>query len=420
MAGGVVSLLQLLIKQKGSDLHVAALSSPMIRIRGDLVKVEVPPLSAKDVEALVAEIASPHHRNEIVTQKTADFAVKVSGLGIFRVNVFHQRHGLSVVFRALSETPPTMEDLNLPAICRTACSYPNGLVLVTGPTGSGKSTTLAAMLNYINMNTRMHILTLEDPVEFHHETKRCMVNQRQLGTHFTSFASALKAALREDPDVILVGEMRDPETIALAITAAETGHLVFATLHTNSAPKSVDRILDSFPADQQPQIRSMLSESLRAVISQKLVPTADKKGRMAVHDILVNTPAVSNLIREGKIFQVPSIMQTGRKEGMVIMDQVLLDAVKAGTVAGADAWEYANDKALFTQWAPKDAAPSLGGATNVTNLALGGGTNVGAFAGAGRPTQARAAVPPPSVGGQTRTGAPVQPGGLPPPKKTGT
>jgi twitching motility protein PilT len=375
MAGLVIPFLQLLVKQKGSDLHVAASSSPMIRIRGDLVKVESPAHTAKDVEQIVNEITSPEQKKAIAEEKTVDFAIKVSGLGVFRVNVFFQRHGMSIVFRALAEKPPTIEELNLPPICRAACSYPNGLVLVTGPTGSGKSTTLAAMLNYINTNYRMHILTLEDPIEFQHETKRCMVNQRQLGDHFTNFASALKAALREDPDVILVGEMRDPETIALAITAAETGHLVFGTLHTNSAPKAVDRILDSFPADEQPQIRAMLSESLRAVVSQKLVPTADRKGRLAVHDILVATPAISNLIREGKVFQIPSAMQTGRRDGMVIMDSSLLDAVKQGKVSGPDAWEYANDKALFAQWAPRDAMAGThtgtAGSTNAPPAAPG-------------------------------------------------
>jgi twitching motility protein PilT len=356
MAAAILQYLQLLINQKASDLHMAANSSPMLRVNGDLVKIEVPPLKAADLESIVSEITTNEQRKELLVQKTLDFALKVAGLSVFRFNVFVQRHGLSLVARALAENPPTIEQLNLPPICKVACNYPNGLVLVTGPTGSGKSTTLAAMINHININMRGHILTLEDPVEFQHETKRCMVNQRQHGTHFTSFASALKSALREDPDVILVGEMRDPETIALAITAAETGHLVFGTMHTNSAAKAIDRILDSFPGDQQPQIRSMLSESLRVVISQKLVPTADKKKRLAVHDILVSNTAVSNLIREGKIFQIPSLQQTGKKEGMQVLDQVLLEAVKSGAIAGHDGWESANDKGPFAQWAPKESA----------------------------------------------------------------
>jgi twitching motility protein PilT len=244
--------------------------------------------------------------------------------------------------------------LNLPPICRLACTYPNGLVLVTGPTGSGKSTTLAAMINHINMNEKSHIITLEDPVEFQHDSKKCMMNQRELTNHFTSFSAALKAALREDPDVILVGELRDTETISLAITAAETGHLVFGTLHTNSAPKSLDRIIDSFEGSEQAQIRSMLSESLRVIISQKLVQTADGKSRMAFHDILVNNNAIANLIREGKTFQIPSIMQTAKKDGMQVLDHMLLEAVKAGVVEGTTAWEAANEKALFAQYAPKD------------------------------------------------------------------
>jgi len=369
MASALIPLLQLLVKQGGSDLHLAANSAPMLRLRGDLSKVDTPPLKAADIETMINEILSAPQKAELGAKKMLDLSIKVNGLGIFRVNVFYQRFGISAVFRALAERPPTLEDLRLPNICKTACNYPNGLVLVTGPTGSGKSTTLAAMINHINENYRQHILTLEDPIEFHHETKKCMVNQRQLGNHFTSFASALKAALREDPDVILVGEMRDPETIALAITAAETGHLVFATLHTNSAAKTIDRMLDSFPAEQQPQIRSMLSESLRAVISQKLVPTADRKGRLCVHDILVNTAAIANLIREGKTFQIPSSMQTGRKDGMQLMDAALLEAARSGHVIGIDAWEAANDKAAFQQWAPKESAnTTVGGGTNASGL----------------------------------------------------
>jgi len=347
--------LTLLVKQKGSDLHLAAHSSPMIRINGDLMKIDVPALKASEMESLMREILSNDQMEELGIQKSLDFAIRPEGVGLFRVNVFLQRFGLSAVFRSLSETVPSIEQLKLPAICKVACGYPNGLVLITGPTGSGKSTTLASMINHINLNQRSHILTLEDPIEFRHESKRCMVNQREHGSHFTDFASALKGALREDPDVILVGELRDPETIALAITAAETGHLVFGTLHTNTAHKTVDRVIDSFPSEQQNQIRSMLSESLRLVVSQKLIPSADKKGRVAVHDILVATHAVSSLIREGKTYQIPSLMQTGRKEGMVVMDQSLLELVRGGSVDGRDAWEYANDKAAFSQWAPAEA-----------------------------------------------------------------
>ncbi len=327
----------------------------MIRVKGELTKVEAPALTGADIERLVSEITSPEQKTELKHSKYLDFAVKVAGLSIFRVNVFFQRNGLSAVFRALREHPPKLEEMGLPEVCRKVCYFPQGLVLVTGPTGSGKSTTLASIIDYINRNHKKHILTLEDPIEFHHVTQRCMVNQRQLGAHFTTFSTALKAALREDPDVILVGEMRDPETIALAITAAETGHLVFATLHTNSAPKTIDRIIDSFPADQQDQIRTMLSDSLKVVMTQKLVPKADGNGRMLVMDILINNSAVSSLIREGKLHQIPSMMQMGRAEGMMQMEQELMNAVKAGRVSGRDAWEHANDKKPFAQWAPKES-----------------------------------------------------------------
>jgi twitching motility protein PilT len=373
MAINLIQLLQTMVQNKGSDLHVAANSPPMIRVRGEMLKLNVPPLTAAEVDAMTAQIMTEQQKMELVTQLSLDFSFKASGVGIFRVNVFTQRHGQSIVMRVLTENPPTIEELNLPEICRTACSYANGLVLVTGPTGSGKSTTLAAMLNHINMTERGHILTLEDPIEFQHESKTSMVNQRSLGHHFTNFGSAMRAALREDPDVILVGEMRDPETVALAIKAAETGHLVFSTLHTNSASKTVDRIINTFPAEEQPQIRTVLSETLKMIIAQKLIPSADKKRRICMHDILVNTPAVANLIREGKTFQLTSVMQTSKKDGMLILDATLLESVKKGEVNGEDAWEYANDKNLFAQWAPKSAvgasaaAQASGGAAPTGN-----------------------------------------------------
>jgi twitching motility protein PilT len=352
----LMQLLQTMVQNKGSDLHIAANSIPMIRVRGDMVKLNSPPLTPAEVEAMATQVTSHEQKTELVKEKNIDFAFKAPGVGIFRVNLFNQRHGLSIVMRVLTESPPTIEELRLPEICKTACSYNNGLVLVTGPTGSGKSTTLAAMINYINQTTKGHILTLEDPIEFQHESKLSMVNQRSMGQHFTTFASAMKAALREDPDVILVGEMRDPETVALALKAAETGHLVFSTLHTNSASKTIDRIINTFPAEEQPQIRTVLSETLKVVIAQKLIPSADRKRRVCVHDILVNTPASANLIREGKTFQILSVQQTGKKEGMQVGDQVMLDLIKAGEIAGADAWEFANDKNIFQQWAPKEGA----------------------------------------------------------------
>jgi twitching motility protein PilT len=321
-------------------------------------------MSPPEVIAMVGQLTTESQRVELTKELSIDFAFKAQGIGIFRVNVFQQRHGLALVMRALSEKPPTIEELKLPEVCKTACSYSNGLVLITGPTGSGKSTTLAAMLNYINMTTKGHILTLEDPIEFQHESQMGLVNQRAMGVHFTTFASAMRAALREDPDVILVGEMRDPETVALAIKAAETGHLVFSTLHTNSAPKTIDRIINTFPADEQHQIRTVLSETLKVVISQKLIPSADGKRRICFHDILVNTPASANLIREGKTFQLMTVQQTGKKDGMQVADAMMLDAVKMGEIAGEEAWEFANDKNLFAKWAPIKGANDAGSQSN--------------------------------------------------------
>jgi len=359
MASSLIQYLQALVKQRGSDLHLSTSTHPMIRVNGDLVKLNVPVITGESIEAMINEVANKTQRGELAKNKQVDFSFKVSGLGVFRANIFLQRNGWSAVFRALAEQAPTLEQLGLPPVIQKGCGYQNGLILVTGPTGSGKSTTLAAMINHINENKRGHILTLEDPIEFYHQTNRCMVNQRQLGTHFSTFASALKASLREDPDVILVGEMRDPETIAMAITAAETGHLVFATLHTNSATKAVDRMVDSFPGDQQHQIRSMLSESLRMVIAQRLIKTADGKSRMAFHDVLVNNPAVANLIREGKTHQLSSAMQTGRKNGMVVMDHAILEAAKAGRISTNEAYENGNDKSLFTQFAPREVQGNM-------------------------------------------------------------
>jgi twitching motility protein PilT len=380
MAVSLIQLLQTMVKNKGSDLHIAANSPPMIRVRGDMVKMNVPSLTAAEIMGMVDQITDPQQKIALTAEKSIDFSFKAPGVGIFRVNVFNQRHGLSVVMRVLTENPPTIEELNLPEICKTACSYANGLVLLTGPTGSGKSTTLAAMINYINMNVKGHILTLEDPIEFQHESKAGMVNQRALGQHFTSFATAMKAALREDPDVILIGEMRDAETVALALKAAETGHLVFSTLHTNSAAKTIDRIINTFGAEEQPQVRAVLSETLKVVIAQKLIPSADKTKRICFQDIFVNTVAAANLIREGKTYQLPTVMQTGKSEGMQLMDQVLLEAVKKGEVTGEDGWEFANEKAPFAQWAPKPApkvqaapTPAAGTQTAIPSI----GTNTG-------------------------------------------
>jgi twitching motility protein PilT len=362
MAVTLIQLLQTMVQNKGSDLHIAANSIPMIRVRGDMLKVGTTPLTAAEAGAMVGQVTTEAQRAELQKEFSIDFAFKAPNIGIFRVNVFTQRHGISIVMRALSENPPTIEELKLPDICKTVCSFSNGLVLITGPTGSGKSTTLAAMINYINETSKGHILTLEDPIEFQHVSKVGLVSQRSMGQHFTGFGSAMRAALREDPDVILIGEMRDLETISLAIKAAETGHLVFSTLHTNSAPKTIDRIINSFPSEEQPQIRTVLSETLKVVISQRLVPSADKTRRYCFHDILVNTSAVANLIREGKTFQLLSVQQTSKKDGMQVADAVMLEAVKRKEITGEDAYEFANDKAAFLQWAPKTDGPTAAAA----------------------------------------------------------
>ncbi len=329
-------LFKVMVAQNASDLHLSAGSSPYLRIHGEMVKLDHPVLSNEGVQALVFEMLTDKQKKLFVENWELDCSYAVAGLGRFRCNVFMQRRGLGAVFRIIPENLKTCEELGLPAICSTMMDVPRGLILVTGPTGSGKSTTLAAMLHTINMTRREHVLTIEDPIEFVHESKMSLINQREVSSHTKSFANALKAALREDPDTILVGEMRDLETIALAITAAETGHLVFGTLHTNSASKTVDRIIDAFPEGQQAQIRTMLAESLRGVISQTLFPRADKPGRVAAFDIMINTFAVANLIREGKTFQLPSVMQTSASEGMMTFESHLKKLLGEGKVKQED------------------------------------------------------------------------------------
>lgn len=326
-------LFKILVAQGASDLHLSAGSSPFLRLHGEMVRLEHPELNNDGVQALVFEILTEKQRRLFVENWELDCSYAVPGLGRFRCNVFMQRRGMGAVFRVIPEKVKTIHELGLPETIGKLIEVPRGLVLVTGPTGSGKSTTLAAMLHTINMTERQHILTVEDPIEFVHENQKSLFNQREVSNHTKSFANALKAALREDPDTILVGEMRDLETIALAITAAETGHLVFGTLHTSSAAKTVDRIIDAFPQEQQAQIRVMLSESLRGVISQTLFPRADKPGRVAALEVLVNTFAVANLIREGKTFQIPSVMQTSAEGGMITFEGHLKTLVADGKVA---------------------------------------------------------------------------------------
>ncbi|OFZ19352.1 MAG: type IV pili twitching motility protein PilT [Bdellovibrionales bacterium RBG_16_40_8] len=313
-------LFKIMVAQGASDLHLSAGAPPFLRLHGEMVKIEHPELNNDAIQGLVFEILTEKQRRLFVENWELDCSYAVNGLGRFRCNIFMHRRGMGAVFRVIPEKVKTIQELGLPQTIQKLIEVPRGLVLVTGPTGSGKSTTLASMLHTINMTERQHILTVEDPIEFVHENHNSLFNQREVSNHTKSFANALKAALREDPDTILVGEMRDLETIALAITAAETGHLVFGTLHTSSAAKTVDRIIDAFPQEQQAQIRVMLAESLRGVVSQTLFPRADKPGRVAAIEILVNTFAVANLIREGKTFQIPSVMQTSAGDGMMTFE----------------------------------------------------------------------------------------------------
>lgn len=330
-------LFRLMVEQKASDLHLTSGAPPYLRIHGDMSAVKYRELNHQDIQSLIFEIMNEKQKKAFVEKWDIDFAYVVEGVGRFRCNVFMQRKGLGGVFRTIPEKIISARDLNLPHSIIDLVDVDRGLILVTGPTGSGKSTTLAAMIQHLNETREAHILTIEDPIEFVHPNLKSLVNQREVGSHTKSFANALKAALREDPDIILVGELRDFETISLALTAAETGHLVFGTLHTNSAMKTMDRIIAVFPPEQQPQIRTMLSESLRGIIAQTLFTTVNKKGRVAAFEILKNSKAISNLIREGKMHQIPSMMQTGQNQGMILFEKSVDDLVKRGLITQADA-----------------------------------------------------------------------------------
>ncbi len=328
----IAQLLTFGVKNGASDLHLSAGLPPMIRVDGDVRRINIPELDKAQVQAMVYDIMNDKQRKEFEENLETDFSFEIPDVARFRVNAFNQNRGTGAVFRTIPTKILTLEELNAPKIFEEISSYPRGIVLVTGPTGSGKSTTLAAMMNYKNETELGHILTIEDPIEFVHESKKCLINQREVHRDTMGFNEALRSALREDPDVILVGEMRDQETISLALTAAETGHLVFGTLHTSSAAKTIDRIIDVFPAGEKPMVRSMLSESLRAVISQTLLKKQGG-GRVAAHEIMVGTPAIRNLIREDKVAQMYSAIQTGQAHGMQTLDQNLKEIVAKGTVS---------------------------------------------------------------------------------------
>ncbi|POB00236.1 twitching motility protein PilT [Chromobacterium sinusclupearum] len=343
----ISELLAFTVKNKASDLHLSAGLPPMIRVNGDIRRINLPPMDHHDVHDMVYDIMNDYQRKIFEDTYECDFSFELPGIARFRVNSFIQNRGMASVFRVIPSKVLTLEQLAAPRIFQEIASLPRGLVLVTGPTGSGKSTTLAAMIDYVNENEFSHILTVEDPIEFVHESKKSLINQRELGLQTHSFANALKSALREDPDVILVGELRDLETIRLALTAAETGHLVFGTLHTSSAAKTIDRIVDVFPAGEKEMVRSMLSESVRAVIAQTLLKTKDGQGRVAAHEIMMGTPAIRNLIRENKIAQINSMIQTGQQHGMQTLDQCLADLVRRNVVSPVEARAKASNKDAF-------------------------------------------------------------------------
>ena len=344
----ITELLTFSVKQGASDLHITAGMPPLIRVDGDIRKINVPAMEHKEVHGLIYEIMNDKQRKDYEQFLETDFSFEVPGVARFRVNAFNHNRGAGAVFRTIPSKVLTMEDLGLGKVFTRLATLPRGLVLVTGPTGSGKSTTLAAMIDHVNNVRYDHVLTIEDPIEFVHESKKCLVNQREVHRDTYGFSEALRSALREDPDVILVGEMRDLETIRLALTAAETGHLVFGTLHTTSAAKTIDRIIDVFPGEEKSMVRSMLSESLQGVISQTLLKKCGG-GRVAAHEIMISTPAIRNLIREDKIAQMYSAIQTGSAHGMVTLDQTLKEMLAKGLITMESAREKASNPDSFAR-----------------------------------------------------------------------
>ena len=340
------NFLKYAVNMGASDLHLSPGSAPLIRINGELRSLKWNPLEPKETLLLIGEALTPEQQKIFSRQLDLDFCYEAPNVGTFRANILKQRNGVDAVFRIIPTRIRSMDELGLPRIAKDLTHLHHGLILVTGSAGNGKSTTLAAMVDYINSKRRLHIITIEDPIEFVHSSKLANVSQREVKMHTADFSTALRASLREDPDVILIGELRDLETISLAITAAETGHLVFGTLHTRTAAKTVDRLIDVYPANQQNQIRTQLSDAIRGVISQQLIPRADGKGRVMAYEVLVGTPAVANLIREGKTFQIPSLMQIGTKEGMCMMDQCLARLLADGMITEEEALYRAENKKM--------------------------------------------------------------------------